>query len=123
KHYLQAESELKFVKKIKARELYGRMMRTLAETGNGWMTFKDSSNRKSNQTLNERNIIHSSNLCTEILEVTDRESIAVCNLGSINLSKFVTGDKLDYEHLGKVARTAVRYLDKVIDKNFYPVKD
>ncbi|MFX9135261.1 ribonucleoside-diphosphate reductase subunit alpha, partial [Acinetobacter baumannii] len=68
--YLQAEDQGKANRTISARKLYARMMRTLAETGNGWMTFKDKCNRASNQTLRPGNVIHLSNLCTEILEVT-----------------------------------------------------
>src|SRR3546814_10568568 len=84
--YAQAEAQGKAVKTIRARELYARMMRTLAQTGNGWMTFKDTCNRAGNQTARPGNVIHLSNLCTEILEVTSAEETAVCNLGSINLS-------------------------------------
>ena len=119
--YCEAEAQGRFEKQMPARELYARMMRTLAQTGNGWMTFKDVSNRKSNQTLKAENVIHLSNLCTEILEVTSNEETAVCNLGSINLGHFVTDDgSFDFERLGKVASTAVRYLDRVVDINFYP---
>ena len=73
----------------RARELYARMMKTLAETGNGWMNFKDACNRKSNQTLRAGNVVHSSNLCTEIVEVTSAGETAVCNLGSVNLARHV----------------------------------
>ena len=119
--YCEAEAQGRFEKQVPARELYARMMRTLAQTGNGWMTFKDVSNRKSNQTLKAENVIHLSNLCTEILEVTSNEETAVCNLGSINLGHFVTDDgSFDFDRLGKVASTAVRYLDRVVDINFYP---
>ncbi len=65
------------------------MMRTLAQTGNGWMTFKDAANRTANQTAEPGHVVHSSNLCTEILEVTDDGETAVCNLGSVNLGAFV----------------------------------
>ena len=71
---------------MKARDLYARMMRTLAQTGNGWMTFKDKSNRACNQTALPGRCVHLSNLCTEILEVNDDKETAVCNLGSINLA-------------------------------------
>ncbi|MEU4832188.1 ribonucleoside-diphosphate reductase subunit alpha [Streptosporangium sp. NPDC023615] len=84
--YRAAEAEGRFVRQIPARALYGRMMRTLAQTGNGWMTFKDAANRTSNQTGGPGNVIHLSNLCTEILEVTGDAETAVCNLGSINLA-------------------------------------
>ncbi len=119
--YTQAEAEERYERQLPARELYARMMRTLAQTGNGWMTFKDTSNRKSNQTLRGENVIHLSNLCTEILEVTNKDETAVCNLGSLNLGHFVTDDRaFDYDRLHRAVRTAVRYLDRVVDINFYP---
>lgn len=119
--YAQAEEEKRYVKQIRARDLYARMMKTLAETGNGWMTFKDASNKKCNQTAKEENVVHLSNLCTEILEVTSKEETAVCNLGSINLSKYVSDGKFDFEKLAANVQTAVKYLDRVIDINFYPI--
>ncbi|HJT71709.1 MAG TPA: ribonucleoside-diphosphate reductase subunit alpha [Terriglobales bacterium] len=118
--YIKAEQERLFVRQVKARDLYARMMKVLAETGNGWMTFKDSSNLKSNQTAKPANVIHLSNLCTEILEVSSRQETAVCNLGSINLAKHVTSGGFDFEKLAKTVRTAVKFLDRVIDINFYP---
>lgn len=121
KAFEQAEAEKLFVKQIKARDLYGRMMKTLAQTGNGWMTFKDASNKKSNQTKNAGNVIHLSNLCTEILEVTSNEETAVCNLGSINLTKYVSDGAFDFEKLAKNVRLAIRQLDHVIDINFYTI--
>ncbi|MET0719070.1 MAG: ribonucleoside-diphosphate reductase subunit alpha [Pseudoxanthomonas sp.] len=121
--YEQAELQGKAMKSIKARELYGRMMRTLAQTGNGWMTFKDKCNRASNQTAKAGNVIHLSNLCTEILEVTSAEETAVCNLGSINLSHHLDDDALfDFDKLAETVRLAVRQLDRVIDLNFYPIE-
>ncbi|MFC4072581.1 ribonucleoside-diphosphate reductase subunit alpha [Actinoplanes subglobosus] len=113
-------AEKKAVKTVKARDLYGRMMRTLAQTGNGWMTFKDRSNALSNQTGEPGNAIHLSNLCTEILEVNNDEETAVCNLGSINLGAHVTADGVDWERLRATVRTAVVHLDRVIDINYYP---
>ncbi|GID95432.1 ribonucleoside-diphosphate reductase subunit alpha [Amorphoplanes digitatis] len=113
-------AESKAVKTVKARDLYGRMMRTLAQTGNGWMTFKDPSNRLSNQTGHPGNTIHLSNLCTEILEVSADDETAVCNLGSINLGAHLTGDDVDWAKLRETARTAVVFLDRVIDINYYP---
>ncbi|MFC8065049.1 ribonucleoside-diphosphate reductase subunit alpha [Streptomyces sp. NPDC057293] len=109
---------------LPARELYGRMMRTLAQTGNGWMTFKDTANRTANQTAEPGNVIHSSNLCTEILEVTDDGETAVCNLGSVNLGAFVDVAKgdIDWERLDATVRTAVTFLDRVVDINFYPTE-
>ena len=85
--YVKAEEEGLFARQVKARELYARMMKVLAETGNGWMTFKDACNLKSNQTAKPANVVHLSNLCTEITEVSSRQETAVCNLGSINLGK------------------------------------
>ncbi len=119
--YLQAETDKKFQKQIKARDLYTRMMKTLAQTGNGWMTFKDASNMKSNQTGLPENVIHLSNLCTEILEVTSNNETAVCNLGSVNLSRHVTNGQFDFEKLAKTVRLAVKFLDRVVDINFYPI--
>jgi ribonucleoside-diphosphate reductase alpha chain len=120
-HYLKAETEGKFESQIKARTLYSRMMKTLAQTGNGWMTFKDHSNQKSNQTGEKENVIHLSNLCTEILEVTSNDQTAVCNLGSVNLSNHVVNGEFDFKKLSQTVQTAVKYLDKVIDINFYPI--
>ena len=118
--YIEAEGAGRYARQLPARDLYARMMRTLAQTGNGWMTFKDASNRKANQTLKRENVVHLSNLCTEILEVTSKDETAVCNLGSLNLGHFVGENGFDLERLGEVVRTAVRYLDRVIDINFYP---
>ena len=118
--YIEAERAGRYARQLPARDLYARMMRTLAQTGNGWMTFKDASNRKANQTLKRENVVHLSNLCTEILEVTSKDETAVCNLGSLNLGHFVGENGFDLERLGEVVRTAVRYLDRVIDINFYP---
>lgn len=119
--YAQAENEGKFVTQVKARDLYSRMMKTLAQTGNGWMTFKDHSNKKSNQTLKPENVIHLSNLCTEILEVTSNKETAVCNLGSVNLSQHIVNGQFDFEKLAKTVQIAVKYLDRVVDINFYPI--
>ncbi|AIS00445.1 ribonucleoside-diphosphate reductase subunit alpha [Streptomyces glaucescens] len=122
--YREAEVAGLARKTIPARDLYGRMMRTLAQTGNGWMTFKDAANRTANQTAEPGHVIHSSNLCTEILEVTDDGETAVCNLGSVNLGAFAdpaTGD-LDWERLDETVRTAVTFLDRVVDINFYPTE-
>ncbi len=121
--YREAESLELYERQVSARHLYSRMMRTLAQTGNGWMTFKDASNAKSNQTGEPDNVIHLSNLCTEILEVTSNDETAVCNLGSVNLSKFVHNGTVDFEGLGEVVRTAVPFLDRVVDINFYPTPE
>jgi ribonucleoside-diphosphate reductase alpha chain len=119
--YTDAESKKLYLKQIKARDLYVRMMTTLAETGNSWMTFKDQSNLKSNQTGKNGNVIHLSNLCTEILEVTSNNETAVCNLGSVNLGRHITNGQFDFEKLGRTVRHAVKFLDRVIDINFYPI--
>ncbi len=124
--YSDAEAAGLAAKTVKARELYARMMRTLAQTGNGWMTFKDKSNRACNQTALPGRTVHLSNLCTEIIEVTSGSETAVCNLGSINLGRHVrrTDDGavvFDYDKLARTVRTAVRQLDQVIDLNFYPI--
>ena len=144
--YEQAEADGRFEDQISARQLYTRMMRTLAETGNGWMTFKDSSNAKCNQTgpgpegdANSRDrVVHLSNLCTEIIEITSQSETAVCNLGSVNLGAFVqptasssNGSSLngsapagfDFERLGAVVRQVVPLLDRVIDINYYPTDE
>ena len=97
------------------------MMRTLAQTGNGWMTFKDKANRACNQTAQPQSVVHLSNLCTEILEVTGSSESAVCNLGSINLARHVEGNEFDFEKLAHTVELAVRQLDRVIDMNFYPL--
>ncbi len=119
--YRKAEAAGLAAKTVKARDLYARMLRTLAQTGNGWMTFKDRCNATSNQTAKADNVIHLSNLCTEILEVTNAGETAVCNLGSINLSRHVVDGAIDYDKLATTVRTAVRQLNRVIDLNFYPI--
>ena len=119
--YSKAEKEGLFSRQIKARELYARMMKVLAETGNGWMTFKDASNLKSNQTARPANVVHLSNLCTEITEVSSRQETAVCNLGSINLGKHLSEGRFDFVKLARTVGAAVKFLDRVIDINFYPI--
>ncbi|WP_329312715.1 ribonucleoside-diphosphate reductase subunit alpha [Streptomyces sp. NBC_01262] len=120
--YRKAEAAGLAQKTMPARDLYGRMMRTLAQTGQGWMTFKDASNRTANQTAEPGHTVHSSNLCTEILEVTDDGETAVCNLGSVNLGAFVVDGDIDWERLDATVRTAVTFLDRVVDINFYPTE-
>ena len=134
-HGARTEADGRFEKQVPARQLYQRMMKTLAETGNGWMTFKDPSNEKCNQTGpgtaaegNARDrVVHLSNLCTEILEVTSQSETAVCNLGSVNLGEFVVETDgvagVDYERLGEVVRQVVPFLDRVIDINYYPTDE
>ena len=121
--YRAAEEAGLASKKVPARQLYSRMMRTLAQTGNGWMTFKDAANRTANQTAEPGRVVHSSNLCTEILEVTNDGETAVCNLGSVNLAAHLGDDgEMDWERLDATVRTAVAFLDRVVDINFYPTE-
>lgn len=122
--YRKAEAEGRAVKQVPARQLYARMMRTLAQTGNGWMTFKDAANRTANQTAEPGRVVHSSNLCTEILEVTNDGETAVCNLGSVNLAAHLDEDgQVDWERLDATVHTAVTFLDRVVDINFYPTDE
>ncbi|MET0385702.1 MAG: ribonucleoside-diphosphate reductase subunit alpha [Polyangiales bacterium] len=125
RRYEQAEVEGLASRTVKARELYARMMRTLAQTGNGWMTFKDKANRACNQTARPGQTVHLSNLCTEILEVTSDGETAVCNLGSINLAQHLRSEDgklgFDFAKLAATVQTAIRQLDRVIDLNFYPI--
>ena len=124
RHYEALEKEGKYLKQVPARTLYGRMMQTLAETGNAWICFKDQANRRSAQTAKKGNVIHSSNLCTEILEVTSERETAVCNLGSLNLVSFVTpAGTFDFKKLALSVEKAVTFLDRVIDINFYPTSE
>ncbi|MDQ2837417.1 MAG: ribonucleoside-diphosphate reductase subunit alpha [Actinomycetota bacterium] len=121
--YRKYEAAGQFVRQVKARDLYGKMMRTLAQTGNGWLTFKDAANRTCNQTSDEGGpVVHLSNLCTEIIEVSSDTETAVCNLGSINLGQHLVADNsgLDWAKLRQTVRTAVPFLDRVIDINYYP---
>lgn len=126
--YRAAEAEGRYVRQVQARDLYARMMRTLAQTGNGWMTFKDASNRTCNQTRDTPGgpVVHLSNLCTEIIEVSSDTETAVCNLGSVNLARHLVStpldhrSRLDWDALRETVRTAVPLLDRVIDINYYP---
>ena len=111
--------EIKKFKKIPAKELWRKMLTRLFETGHPWITFKDPCNVRSPQ--DHVGVVHSSNLCTEITLNTSAEETAVCNLGSVNLSKHVTEDgKLDKGLLEKTINIAMRMLDNVVDLNFYP---
>lgn len=116
----QAEAgTIKLFKKIEALQLWRRMLSMLFETGHPWITFKDPSNIRSPQ--DHAGVVHSSNLCTEILLNTSADETAVCNLGSVNLVEHTTASGLNEELLAKTVRTAVRMLDNVIDINFYPI--
>ncbi|MFW1862665.1 ribonucleoside-diphosphate reductase subunit alpha [Acinetobacter baumannii] len=106
-------------KKVRAKDLWRKMLSMLFETGHPWITFKDVCNLRSPQ--QHVGVVHSSNLCTEITLNTNQEEIAVCNLGSINLVQHVKGGVLDREKLARTVKTAVRMLDNVIDINYYAV--
>ena len=112
------KGKIKLFKQIEALQLWRKMLSMLFETGHPWITFKDPSNIRSPQ--DHVGVVHSSNLCTEILLNTSAEETAVCNLGSINLAKHVTEKGIDEKRLASTVRTAVRMLDNVIDINFYP---
>ena len=112
--------ELTLFKKVRAADLWRKMLSMLFETGHPWITFKDACNIRSPQ--QHIGVIHSSNLCTEITLNTSESEIAVCNLGSINLVQHITDNKLDKEKLKKTTQTAIRMLDNVIDINYYSVE-
>ena len=112
--------EMKLFKRIKAADLWRKMLSMLFETGHPWITFKDTCNVRSPQ--QHVGVVHSSNLCTEITLNTSAEEIAVCNLGSINLPQHVEDGVLDMQKLEQTIRTAVRMLDNVIDINYYSVE-
>ena len=119
-HYekLAEEGKIKLFKKLEALQLWRKMLSMLFETGHPWITFKDPSNIRSPQ--DHVGVVHSSNLCTEILLNSSAQETAVCNLGSINLAKHVSEKGLDEKQLATTIRTAIRMLDNVIDINFYP---
>ncbi len=112
------EGKIMLSKKVKAADLWKKMLTSLYETGHPWIVFKDPSNIRSPQ--DHVGVVHSSNLCTEITLNTSKDETAVCNLGSVNLSKHITGGKLNEELLKETVGTAMRMLDNVIDINFYP---
>lgn len=121
--YEKYEREGKGDKTIKARHLWTEILKSQIETGTPYMLYKDAANKKSNQ----KNVgtIKSSNLCTEIMEFTSPDEVAVCNLASISLPKFVNVEKQTYnfEELEKVAYICTKNLNRVIDRNYYPVKE
>ena len=121
KLYKKYESEGKGRKAIKAQELWFKILESQIETGTPYMLYKDAANEKSNQ--KNLGTIKSSNLCTEIIEYTAPDEVAVCNLASIALPKFVADGKFDHEKLFKVAYRVTKNLDKVIDANYYPVAE
>jgi len=119
--YTSYEAAGKGRKTVKARELWEKILESQIETGTPYMLYKDAANRKSNQ--KNLGTIRSSNLCTEIMEYTSEDEIAVCNLASISLPMFVENGKFDHELLFNVTKRVTRNLNKVIDRNYYPVKE
>jgi len=119
--YLQYESEGKGRKTIKARELWEKILESQIETGTPYMLYKDSANRKSNQ--KNLGTIRSSNLCTEILEYTSPDEVAVCNLASIALPMFVEEGGFNHQKLYEVTIQVTKNLNRVIDRNYYPVPE
>ena len=119
--YLKYEKEGKGRKTIKARDLWEKILESQIETGTPYMLYKDSANRKSNQ--KNLGTIRSSNLCTEILEYTSPDEIAVCNLASIALPMFVKDGEFDHQTLFDVTVRVTKNLNRVIDRNYYPVKE
>ncbi len=121
-HYetLAEQGELRLFRRVRAVDLWRKMLAMLFETGHPWITFKDACNLRSPQ--QHVGVVHSSNLCTEITLNTSESEIAVCNLSSVNLAQHLTPDgQLDAQHLRQTVRTAVRMLDNVIDINYYSV--
>lgn len=121
KLYLKYESEGKGRKTIKARELWEKILESQIETGTPYMLYKDAANRKSNQ--KNLGTIRSSNLCTEIMEYTSPDEVAVCNLASIALPMFVKNGEFDHKELFKITKRVTKNLNRVIDRNYYPVKE
>lgn len=119
--YLDYEFRGKGRKTIRARELWEKILESQIETGTPYMLYKDAANRKSNH--KNLGTIRSSNLCTEIMEFTSKDEIAVCNLASISLPMFIENGKFDHEALYNVTKRVTRNLNKVIDRNYYPVKE
>ena len=121
KLYEKYEAEGKGRRTIKAREVWEKIMESQIETGTPYMLYKDAANRKSNQ--KNLGTIRSSNLCTEILEYTSKDEVAVCNLASIALPMFIKGNEFDHKELFKITKRVTKNLNKVIDRNYYPVKE
>ncbi|OWY22032.1 ribonucleoside-diphosphate reductase subunit alpha [Sphingobacteriales bacterium UPWRP_1] len=119
--YEQYEREGRARKTVKAQELWFAILDSQTETGTPYMLYKDAANRKSNQ--KNLGTIRSSNLCTEIMEFTSKDEVAVCNLASINLSKFVENGQFNHQKLFEITQTVTRNLNKVIDINYYPVPE
>ena len=121
KLYLQYEAEDRGRKTIKARELWEKILESQIETGTPYMLYKDAANRKSNQ--KNLGTIRSSNLCTEILEYTSADEVAVCNLASIALPMFVKNGAFDHKELFRITKRVTKNLTRVIDRNYYPVPE
>ncbi len=120
--YLKYEKEGKYRKQVKAQDLWFEILEAQIETGTPYMLYKDAANKKSNQ--KNLGVIKSSNLCTEIMEYTSPDEVAVCNLASIALPKFVTEEgAFDHERLYEITKVITRNLNKVIDINYYPVPE
>jgi ribonucleoside-diphosphate reductase alpha chain len=119
--YTQYEAEGKARRKVKARDLWAKIMEAQIETGVPYMLFKDAANRKSNQ--QNLGTIQSSNLCTEIIEYTAPDEVAVCNLASIALPKFIQDGKYDHEALFRMTYMVTKNLNRIIDRNYYPIKE
>jgi ribonucleoside-diphosphate reductase alpha chain len=119
--HLADEGEIRLFRRVSAVDLWRKMLTRLFETGHPWMTFKDPSNIRSPQ--DHVGVVHSSNLCTEILLNTSEQETAVCNLGSINLAAHMVDGQLDLERLQQTVKVAVRMLDNVLDINFYPTAE
>lgn len=119
--YHQYEQEGRARKTVKARELWNAVMESQTETGTPYILYKDAANMKSNQ--QNLGTIRSSNLCTEIIEYTSKDEVAVCNLASIALPKFVSNGQFDFDKLVEITKVATRNLNKVIDINYYPIPE
>ena len=119
--YIKYEKEGIAREKVSARKLWHTILESQVETGSPFMLYKDAANEKSNQ--KNLGTIRSSNLCTEIIQYTSPEEVAVCNLASIALPKFVSNGKYDFEKLFEITKTVTKNLNKVIDVNYYPVKE
>ena len=119
--YIQYEKEGRGRKTIKARELWEKILESQIETGTPYMLYKDAANRKSNQ--QNLGTIRSSNLCTEIMEYTSPDEVAVCNLASIAIPMFVKNGEFDHKELFRVTKRVTKNLNTVIDRNYYPVKE
>lgn len=119
--FTQYEQEGRARKTVKARDLWTAVLESQTETGTPYILYKDAANRKSNQ--QNLGTIRSSNLCTEIIEYTSKDEVAVCNLASIALPKFVINGQFDFDRLVEITRVATRNLNKVIDINYYPIPE